>query len=60
MIEYYKKLLTYIKTAVTKNYSEKSINAILDYISTSKQMDLLQTFYETTLDALKVSSASLH
>lgn len=54
MLEYYQKLLKYIKTAVTKNYSEKSINAILDYISTSKQMDLLQKFYETTLDALKV------
>uniref|UniRef100_A0A0N5AFY3 COP9 signalosome complex subunit 2 n=1 Tax=Syphacia muris TaxID=451379 RepID=A0A0N5AFY3_9BILA len=55
MIGYYKQLLTYIKNAVTKNYSEKSINAILDYISTSKQMDLLQTFYETTLEALKVA-----
>ncbi|VDL69772.1 unnamed protein product [Nippostrongylus brasiliensis] len=53
MLDYYQKLLKYIKTAVTKNYSEKSINAILDYISTSKQMDLLQKFYETTLDALK-------
>lgn len=55
MMEYYKRLLTYIKTAVTKNYSEKSINSILDYISTSKQMDLLQQFYETTLEALKDS-----
>ncbi|CAB3407844.1 unnamed protein product [Caenorhabditis bovis] len=53
MLEYYRLLLTYIKSAVTKNYSEKSINAILDYISTSKQMDLLQHFYETTLEALK-------
>ncbi|VDM58563.1 unnamed protein product [Angiostrongylus costaricensis] len=53
MLQYYQKLLKYIKTAVTKNYSEKSINSILDYISTSKQMDLLQKFYETTLDALK-------
>lgn len=54
MMEYYKRMLTYIKSAVTKNYSEKSINSILDYISTSKQMDLLQRFYETTLEALKV------
>lgn len=54
MLKYYRQLLTYIKSAVTKNYSEKSINSILDYISTSKQMDLLQVFYETTLDALKV------
>lgn len=53
MMRRYKMLLTYIKNAVTRNYSEKSINSILDYISTSKQMVLLQNFYETTLDALK-------
>ncbi|VDM97915.1 unnamed protein product [Thelazia callipaeda] len=53
MLAYYRKLLTYIKSAVTKNYSEKSINSILDYISTSKQMGLLQIFYETTLETLK-------
>lgn len=53
MMTRYQQLLTYIKSAVTRNYSEKSINSILDYISTSKQMDLLQEFYETTLDALK-------
>ena len=38
MMNRYKQLLTYIKTAVTRNYSEKSINSILDYISTSKQV----------------------
>ena len=43
----------FFQSAVTRNYSEKSINSILDYISTSKQMDLLQDFYETTLEALK-------
>ncbi|CAI5438728.1 unnamed protein product [Caenorhabditis angaria] len=53
MLGYYGELLTYIKSAVTKNYSEKSINAILDYISTSRQMNLLKQFYETTLEALK-------
>uniref|UniRef100_H2YYA9 COP9 signalosome complex subunit 2 n=1 Tax=Ciona savignyi TaxID=51511 RepID=H2YYA9_CIOSA len=53
MMKRYKQLLAYIKSAVTRNYSEKSINSILDYISTSKQMDLLQHFYETTLEALK-------
>ncbi|KAG1682525.1 COP9 signalosome complex subunit 2 [Nymphon striatum] len=53
MMTRYKQLLTYIKSAVTRNYSEKSINSILDYISTSRQMELLQDFYETTLDALK-------
>ncbi|XP_040583937.1 COP9 signalosome complex subunit 2 isoform X1 [Lepeophtheirus salmonis] len=60
MMRRYKALLTYIKSAVTRNHSEKSINSILDYISTSKQMELLQVrhplhhdFYETTLEALK-------
>lgn len=53
MMKRYKELLTYIKSAVVRNYSERSINSILDYISTSKQMDLLQNFYETTLLALK-------
>lgn len=38
MMQRYKQLLTYIKSAVTRNYSEKSINSILDYISTSKNV----------------------
>merc|ERR1712013_623862 len=53
MMKRYTELLTYIKSAVTRNHSEKSINSILDFISTSKQMALLQEFYETTLDALR-------
>ncbi|CAO1372730.1 unnamed protein product [Diamesa hyperborea] len=53
MMNRYKQLLTYIKSAVTRNHSEKSINSILDYISTSKNMELLQDFYETTLEALR-------
>jgi COP9 signalosome complex subunit 2 len=52
MLGHYKQLLGYIKSAVTKNYAEKSINSILDYVSTSKQTGLLQKFYEITLDAL--------
>ena len=50
-------VLTYIKTAVTRNYSEKVINKILDLVSASQQMDLLQEFYETTLTALQVARA---
>jgi len=53
MMHRYKQLLTYIKSAVTRNHSEKSINSILDYISVSQNMELLQNFYETTLEALK-------
>ena len=47
----YKLLLTYIKSAVTRNYSEKSINSILDYISTSKQVYAMYRvffFYDTS------------
>eukprot|EP00966_Prymnesium_polylepis_P029404 683217-Prymnesium_polylepis.1 len=41
------------RSAVTRNYSEKVINKVLDLVSGSHQMDLLQTFYETTLVALQ-------
>jgi len=37
MMSRYKQLLTYIKSAVTRNHCEKSINYILYYISNSKQ-----------------------
>ena len=40
----YKQLLTYIKSAVTRNHSEKSINSILDYISNSKQVNSWYSF----------------
>lgn len=42
MMVRYKQLLTYIKSAVTRNHSEKSINSILDYISTSKNVSEIQ------------------
>lgn len=51
----YRELLGYINQAVTKNHGEKSINSVLDYTSGSKDVDLLQKFYETTLDALRKS-----
>lgn len=53
MLERYKEMLTYIRSAVTRNYSERCINSILDYVSSSNQMSLLQEFYEKTLDALQ-------
>ncbi|SAM01721.1 hypothetical protein [Absidia glauca] len=49
---YYKQLLTYIKSAVTRNYSEKSINNILDYASTADNMTFMEAFYEVTLESL--------
>jgi len=66
MMKAYKQMLTYIKSAVTRNYSEKVINKVLDLVSGDgkikpkpgtmdgpRQMELLQTFYETTLTALQ-------
>lgn len=48
MMVRYKQLLTYIKSAVTRNHSEKSINSILDYISTSKNVSHLTKNYKRT------------
>lgn len=52
-LKYYQELLPYIKTAVTRNYSEKSINNILDFVSNSQDMTFLRSFYSTTLQALE-------
>ncbi|KAI8890880.1 PCI-domain-containing protein [Backusella circina FSU 941] len=51
-LKYYKELLTYIKSAVSRNYSEKSINNILDYVSSADNMAFMEKFYQTTLDSL--------
>ncbi|KAI0348149.1 PCI-domain-containing protein [Trametopsis cervina] len=52
----YTELLTYTKSAVTRNYSEKSINNILDYVgggkSGSVDVDTLEKFYQATKKAL--------
>ncbi|KAM7259271.1 hypothetical protein ACFE04_015012 [Oxalis oulophora] len=55
MMEAYREMLTYIKSAVTRNYSEKCINSIMDYVSgsASKNFAVLQEFYQTTLKALE-------
>lgn len=55
MMEAYREMLTYIKSAVTRNYSEKCINNIMDFVSgtASQNFDLLQEFYQTTLKALE-------
>ncbi|CAF5145806.1 unnamed protein product, partial [Rotaria magnacalcarata] len=45
--------MTYIKSAVTRNESEKTINSIIDLISASEKKDLIEDFYALTLDALK-------
>ncbi|KAJ3200185.1 COP9 signalosome complex subunit 2, partial [Dinochytrium kinnereticum] len=48
----YKTLLTYVKSAVSRNYSEKSINNILDFVSSSTDMAFLEEFYSVSLNAL--------
>lgn len=49
MMTRYKQLLTYIKSAVTRNHSEKSINSILDYISTSKNVSMTPFIHQLNL-----------
>ena len=56
MIAKYKEMLTYIRSAVTRNMSEKKINKILDKVSSSDNAELLQEFYMTTLSALQESN----
>lgn len=52
MVAKYKLFLTYIKSAVTSNYSEKGINSILDLVSTCTDLDLIQQIYDITLKSL--------
>jgi len=53
----YQELLTYTKSAVTRNYSEKTINGILDYVGGGKggpiEVDILERFYQATKKALE-------
>ena len=52
----YTELLAYTKSAVTRNYAEKTINSILDYVGGSKsgpvEVGILERFYEATKAAL--------
>ncbi|KAG5645339.1 hypothetical protein DXG03_006401 [Asterophora parasitica] len=56
-LQTYTQLLTYTKSAVTRNYSEKSINGILDYVGGVKggavEVDVLEKFYQVTKKALE-------
>ncbi|TIB65498.1 hypothetical protein E3P77_02652 [Wallemia ichthyophaga] len=57
-LDFYNQLLTYTKSAVTRNYSEKSINGILDYVSSDRASDqsldleLMEKFYSVTMKTL--------
>ncbi|OBZ68563.1 COP9 signalosome complex subunit 2 [Grifola frondosa] len=56
-LQTYTQLLTYTKSAVTRNYSEKTINGILDYVGGGKggpvEVDTLEKFYQATKAALE-------
>ncbi|KAM3071796.1 hypothetical protein ACMFMG_009654 [Clarireedia jacksonii] len=56
-VEHYRELLTYVKSAVTRNYSEKSINNILDYIEKGsedeKARHCMEEFYSHTLQSFQ-------
>ncbi|KAI0734355.1 hypothetical protein C8Q72DRAFT_387193, partial [Fomitopsis betulina] len=56
-LETYKELLAYTKSAVTRNYSEKTINGILDYVGGGKggqvEVNVLEKFYQATKNALE-------
>jgi COP9 signalosome complex subunit 2 len=56
-VEHYTELLTYVKSAVTRNYSEKSINNMLDFIEKESGSEgaqqCLEQFYALTLNCFQ-------
>jgi COP9 signalosome complex subunit 2 len=56
-IGHYRELLTYVKSAVTRNYSEKSINNMLDYIEKGtddeEAYQCMEEFYRLTLTSFQ-------
>ncbi|CAL1694254.1 unnamed protein product [Somion occarium] len=56
-LQTYIELLSYTKSAVTRNYSEKTINGILDYVGGGKSgpvdVNTLERFYQATKSALQ-------
>ncbi|MCJ1308296.1 hypothetical protein MMC25_001949 [Agyrium rufum] len=56
-IKHYKELLTYVKSAVTRNYSEKSINNMLDFIEKGADDEdayrCMEQFYSQTLESFQ-------
>ncbi|KAI1616376.1 COP9 signalosome complex subunit 2 [Exophiala viscosa] len=59
-VKHYKELLTYVKSAVTRNYSEKSINNMLDYIekvaTEQTAYKCMEEFYSLTLDTFQATN----
>ncbi|KAK3670730.1 hypothetical protein LTR78_009422 [Recurvomyces mirabilis] len=59
-VEHYNELLTYVKSAVTRNYSEKSINNMLDFIEKNAEDEAANTcmeqFYSKTLESFQATN----
>lgn len=53
VVDRFAKFMEYTKSAVTSNYAEKGINSVLDTVSTSKDLPLVEEVYTTCLSALK-------
>ncbi|CCC07717.1 hypothetical protein SMACR_01284 [Sordaria macrospora] len=55
--DHYEELLTYVKSAVTRNYSEKSIDNMLNYIEKGyddpKAVQCIEKFYSLTLQCFQ-------
>ena len=56
-VEHYDELLTYVNSAVTRNYSDKSINSMLDFIEkAAEDMEsrcYMELFYSRTLNSFQ-------
>jgi COP9 signalosome complex subunit 2 len=53
VIEKFRSLMDYTKSAVTSNYSEKGINSVLDAVSLGKDIGLTEELFTVALHALK-------
>jgi len=54
VVEKFKQLMEYSKSAVTSNYSEKALNSILDLVSTGKEnMQLADEMFQIAVDELR-------
>lgn len=55
--DHFAELLTYVKSAVTRNYSEKSLNNMLDYIEKGadrpEAVESMEKFYSLTLESFQ-------
>ena len=58
-LSHYRELLTYVKSAVTRNYSEKSINNMLDFVEKTAEPEdeaagrCIEKFYSLTLESFQ-------